>query len=297
MTHVEDESPVTSEMLPCPFCGEPAEVDMSRGFRALREGTIHSGVSIYCSAYCHVEMMLSRADLPEYDNDQLLAMLTEQWNHRSLGKADGVGVRELEWETVEGPHGVWWRALNPMGGMHIEATTEAEKAEKQADFNTRILSALSVPLRPDETEGGGGGETEAQMTVYYLRLKRYMQKIAALRESEGAEPFDDALDLADTALLETAHIPTQTEMGQAFYVDVCRLEDRVKELEAALASPTPDGVVTDAAWHDRGYAAGFKAGVDCGMNGTDEEINRRLAENARDNAAALKALQPSGSVK
>lgn len=83
------QSIVTEELLPCPFCGEPAEVDMSRGFRALRAATMHSGVAIYCSAYCHVELMLSRVDFPEYDEDQLLAILTENWNRRASKPADG----------------------------------------------------------------------------------------------------------------------------------------------------------------------------------------------------------------
>lgn len=69
-------------LAPCPFCGAPAEVDMSRGFRALQGGRLHYGVAIYCSAYCHVDMMLSRADLPEYDDDQLFAILAENWNKR-----------------------------------------------------------------------------------------------------------------------------------------------------------------------------------------------------------------------
>lgn len=71
----------------CPFCGEPAEIDRHRAFRALGDGRIGDGVAIYCTA-CHADMMLCREDLPEWDTEQLLHILTENWNKRVVSHGE-----------------------------------------------------------------------------------------------------------------------------------------------------------------------------------------------------------------
>jgi hypothetical protein len=69
------------EPLPCPFCGENAETDRQQSFRALSDGKIHTSVAIFCPK-CPVNMSLSRADLPEYTDDELYDVLVEKWNAR-----------------------------------------------------------------------------------------------------------------------------------------------------------------------------------------------------------------------
>lgn len=114
------------KLLPCPFCGAPAEVDTSRGFRALRDGRMHSGVSIYCSSYCHVELMLSRVDLPEYDDDQLFAMLTENWNTRAPDPFQAEQIERLTRELA-GSSAVSCAKLAPPS---MEPTMKLSKAQR-----------------------------------------------------------------------------------------------------------------------------------------------------------------------
>ena len=72
---------ISKKPLDCPFCGGSPEVDTLRGYRALDDGSIGSGVAIYCTS-CQAEMMLCREDLPECDTDELLTMLLDSWNKR-----------------------------------------------------------------------------------------------------------------------------------------------------------------------------------------------------------------------
>lgn len=82
---------MNTKVLPCPFCGEDAEADRQQSFRALSDGKIHSNVAIYCPK-CPVNMSLSRADLPEYTDDELYDVLVEKWNAR---------VAQLGWQSIE----------------------------------------------------------------------------------------------------------------------------------------------------------------------------------------------------
>jgi len=67
--------------LPCPFCGEPAEVDLHRGFIAY-DGKHGSAVAIYCTK-CSADMTLCKRDFPGQDTSELFSMLLEQWNKRT----------------------------------------------------------------------------------------------------------------------------------------------------------------------------------------------------------------------
>ena len=71
-----------SELKACPFCDGRPEMDCMRGYRAMADGRMGSGVVIYCTR-CDCEMMLCREDLPECDTDELIEMLASQWNKRA----------------------------------------------------------------------------------------------------------------------------------------------------------------------------------------------------------------------
>lgn len=72
----------TLNLLDCPFCGGTAEIDCQRGYCAISDGSIGSGVAIYCLS-CNAEMMLCREDMPVCDTDELTSILVENWNKRA----------------------------------------------------------------------------------------------------------------------------------------------------------------------------------------------------------------------
>lgn len=75
----------SSGLLACPFCGEPAESDMRRGFVGYNYKP-GNAVAIYCTK-CPADMTLCQDDLPEHSPEELLSMLTEQWNRRQANSA------------------------------------------------------------------------------------------------------------------------------------------------------------------------------------------------------------------
>ena len=70
-----------NENKPCPFCGEPAEVDSQRGFTNYK-GERGVAVAIYCSK-CPCDMTLCLDDYPGYETEELVSILTTHWNKRT----------------------------------------------------------------------------------------------------------------------------------------------------------------------------------------------------------------------
>lgn len=57
-------------------------MDPNRSYRAIRNSAVlGTGVAIYCTS-CNADMMLCREDLPECDTDELIEMITDNWNKR-----------------------------------------------------------------------------------------------------------------------------------------------------------------------------------------------------------------------
>jgi len=75
-----------SELLPCPFCGAPAEWDTSRGYRMMSSGQLGKSVAVYCTV-CPADMTWCREDFRGIDSDDLMAMLFEKWNQRAVASA------------------------------------------------------------------------------------------------------------------------------------------------------------------------------------------------------------------
>lgn len=67
---------------PCPFCGNPAEVDTLRGYSQYPGGKPGTAVAIYCTV-CPADMALCREDCTGKTTIELLEELRTRWNNRT----------------------------------------------------------------------------------------------------------------------------------------------------------------------------------------------------------------------
>lgn len=70
-----------SALKPCPFCGEPAEADLFRGYVGYNDKR-GDAVAIYCPK-CPADMNFCRGDYPEQETEELYERLAECWNKRT----------------------------------------------------------------------------------------------------------------------------------------------------------------------------------------------------------------------
>jgi len=68
-------------MKPCPFCGGEAEQDFERAYCMFPSGKLDTAAAIYCID-CHADMMICRADTPDYSNVERMEILVKNWNER-----------------------------------------------------------------------------------------------------------------------------------------------------------------------------------------------------------------------
>lgn len=69
------------KLLPCPFCGQPAEADSQRAYRNMTTGNLEIAAAIYCTA-CSADMTWCYRDTPDVDRETAVASLVDQWNTR-----------------------------------------------------------------------------------------------------------------------------------------------------------------------------------------------------------------------
>lgn len=81
------------KLLPCPFCGKPAEADSQRGYRNMRTGNLENAAAVYCTA-CNADMTWCYRDTPDIDCEAAMASLVDQWNTRAPSTAE---VHDIRW--------------------------------------------------------------------------------------------------------------------------------------------------------------------------------------------------------
>ena len=65
------------ELKPCPFCGEPAEIDTQQSYRNFMAGRLETGIAVYCVG-CGAQTTLCRGDIPDLEPE----MVVNLWNAR-----------------------------------------------------------------------------------------------------------------------------------------------------------------------------------------------------------------------
>lgn len=84
-------------LLPCPFCGSPAETDGNRDYRAFGSGRVGRGVAVYCTQ-CNADMMYCCEDLVGCTPEDILGDLVENWNKRTELLACQQEIEQLQKE-------------------------------------------------------------------------------------------------------------------------------------------------------------------------------------------------------
>lgn len=67
------------KLKPCPFCGEPAELDTRRSYRNITTGHLGDAIAIYCMR-CVCDLSVCKADVPDIEPEQV----AEMWNARAF---------------------------------------------------------------------------------------------------------------------------------------------------------------------------------------------------------------------
>lgn len=90
---------MSMQLLPCPFCGQRAEMDTMQGYRSI-EGKLGNRIAVYCTECC-ADLGICREDFPGVSDEAIIQWVTQQWNKRSpvslvfsekLNKDDGPEV-------------------------------------------------------------------------------------------------------------------------------------------------------------------------------------------------------------
>lgn len=84
---------------PCPFCGGDAESDSQRHYRNISTGNLEKSAAIYCTK-CNADMAWCYRDTPEIEREQVMLLLTEQWNTRATLSQPTADRREIVARTL-----------------------------------------------------------------------------------------------------------------------------------------------------------------------------------------------------
>lgn len=203
---------MASELLPCAHCGGVADLDYEQPFCAFPSGTLEKQVAIYCTV-CDVHMSMCYSDFPEYDHDQMAAILTEKWNTRPAPAATDTG---LETVSVE---------LTPSGHPYM-------KSDPEGDYVTRSQA--------EELLAGRDAVIEMQADSID-KLERKVQ--------HWQERADKAGELLAAEIELKQHWKDEAERFRIEFEKVaydCRLSQvRVEALEAKLAAYEKSGARHD----------------------------------------------------
>ncbi len=102
------------DLEPCPMCGGIAEMDTRQGYLAMGTGKPGSRCVIYCTS-CGVDLGYCREDHPDCTLDDLIVMVTEAWNTRTLRSPSASGESFQCFECSTDLVGPYCPSCNPNG--------------------------------------------------------------------------------------------------------------------------------------------------------------------------------------
>lgn len=72
---------MTTNLLPCPFCGGEAELDTAQAYRALSGGALGSRAVVYCTR-CGADMGFCYEDARGTPREDIVNQVVDDWNRR-----------------------------------------------------------------------------------------------------------------------------------------------------------------------------------------------------------------------
>lgn len=116
------------ELLPCPFCNAPAEIDTDQAFRAIVTGDFEKSVAIYCTA-CAVQMQHCYSDHRGTPRETLANDLVERWNARAAVAPNRPVVDD---EMIRRARSAWFEEAYKEGGKPYRVGDANWRAALQA---------------------------------------------------------------------------------------------------------------------------------------------------------------------
>jgi hypothetical protein len=148
---------VRPTLKPCPHCGGIAEIETLQTYRAIYDGQMRHGVSIYCLS-CDAQMMRCYVDYPSKEREDVCADLVEAWNTRACATVPMLTLSrsdlEIELAHLRAEAARWREAqAKPVAWAYVNPDGECEQIEWGAVFyDPHVTPLYALPPAPETPE-------------------------------------------------------------------------------------------------------------------------------------------------
>lgn len=240
---------MASELKPCAHCYGAAELDYEQPFCAFPSGKMEKQVAIYCTE-CDVHMSMCYSDFPEYDHDQMAAILTDKWNTRPAPAATDAGLETVAYryrDTWEGARKYWkfFERHLDLEDAEIQALCLRSEAEELLAAERAKSLFLKTAMETAQTHCGLKDKTiaslEADNAALTARVKEETKR-ADNTQARLTAMSKTILRMRDVLILVTDNIDDE---GDRYYFGSTNDADQVKDITEELDGWTWDDIISD----------------------------------------------------